>query len=356
VVTTYTHPAVLGHGVAQGWADPRTDPAGIDWAARRAAATVPFEIVDGRPVSPLAPTGIRYGRNQLGHWGDAAAADMAVTAGRGRRWLLLVERGDGLGWALPGGMAEPGETALETAVRELAEETGLHLPAGAVTQLLAPRCVPDPRGSDESWVVTTVAGVHLDGHTSEASLPPVCGDDDARRAAWLPADDYDRLTAALQYRFGGRVFAAHEALLREVLDGPDEAAGWLRAYIDDVLAVAGPDRLRELAADYLRLVDALRTTMDDLADWEPEHHAGVTDRMTRYIRHLAEARHGVCDLCQHLITAAHPTTILPEQPWWHPQRWRHALADCGHALAGCARDLRYGRRRTAHRACALRHL
>ncbi|WP_103354682.1 NUDIX hydrolase [Amycolatopsis sp. CA-128772] len=29
-------------------------------------------------------------------------------------------------WELPGGMAEPGETARETAARELAEETGIH--------------------------------------------------------------------------------------------------------------------------------------------------------------------------------------------------------------------------------------
>lgn len=46
--------------------------------------------------------------------------------------LLIRRRDDGL-WALPGGITDPGETAAETAVRELAEETGIH---GTATQLL----------------------------------------------------------------------------------------------------------------------------------------------------------------------------------------------------------------------------
>ena len=47
--------------------------------------------------------------------------------------LLLVRRGQEPGrglWSLPGGRCEPGETAAETAVREVREETGLEVAAG----------------------------------------------------------------------------------------------------------------------------------------------------------------------------------------------------------------------------------
>jgi len=47
--------------------------------------------------------------------------------------LLLVRRGHepGLGtWSLPGGRIEPGESAAEAALREVREETGLHVAVG----------------------------------------------------------------------------------------------------------------------------------------------------------------------------------------------------------------------------------
>jgi len=50
--TEYTDPTVLITGITEGWADPETDPTQIDWPARQAAALIPFEVVDGRPVSP----------------------------------------------------------------------------------------------------------------------------------------------------------------------------------------------------------------------------------------------------------------------------------------------------------------
>jgi len=58
-----------------------------------------------------------------------AGAVVHDAAGR----LLLVRRrqepGRGL-WSLPGGRCEPGESAAETAVREVREETGLDVAAG----------------------------------------------------------------------------------------------------------------------------------------------------------------------------------------------------------------------------------
>ncbi|MEU4234354.1 NUDIX domain-containing protein [Nonomuraea sp. NPDC026600] len=221
-MTTYTHPDVFDRGVREGWADPQTDPTQIDWAARQACAAIPFAVIDGRPVNPCQSTGIRYGRNQLGHWGEQLAADAVVTVDTddGRR-LAMVERVDGHGWALPGGYVEPGEDPARAAVRELAEESGLVLD-GALWQVHPARYVPDPRASDEAWMVTVPAAAHL-GTVRLDSLPALVGSDDAARAAWVRADSYAVLVADLQATYQGRVFAAHQALLQDLLTA---AAEW----------------------------------------------------------------------------------------------------------------------------------
>lgn len=213
---TFTHPSVF-EGIAAGasWADPVTDPTRIDWTARQAAAAIPFEVIDGRPVNPCARTGIRYGRNELGHWGEALAADALVFVSNPGdvRHILMIERGDGHGWAIPGGHVDPGETAVQAAARELDEETGLVIPVDAFTATPA-RYVPDPRASDEAWMVTVLCVADLG---TLGDPPHVAGDDDAARAAWIPADSYEGLVRYLADRYGGQVFPAHVAMLREAL-------------------------------------------------------------------------------------------------------------------------------------------
>ncbi|WP_327047116.1 NUDIX domain-containing protein [Microbispora sp. NBC_01189] len=217
---TYTHPDVLTKGVREGWADPETDPARIDWTPRQARAAIPFQVVDGRPVNPCERTSIRYGRNRLGHWGEALAADALVTATDpdGHRWMVMVERRDGYGWALPGGHVDPGETPTQAAIRELAEETGL---CGIASgwEAMAPRYVPDPRASDEAWMVTVPVRTHL-GTCRREDLPAVTGADDAARAAWVLADDYPQLLGYLATTYGGDVFAAHRRMLADTLTDP----------------------------------------------------------------------------------------------------------------------------------------
>ena len=220
-VRTFTDPSVL-QGIADGahWADPCMDPALIDWTERQARAAIPFEVVNGRPVNPFGPTGIRFGRNEMGHWGPADMADAVVTAGvKGCPvpLLLMVEREDGHGWAVPGGHVDDGEGSLRAALRELEEETGL-TPADVASvryRILPARYVPDPRASDEAWAVTTP--VHVDLGTLK-SLPAVTGGDDALRAMWMPAASFAMLEAAVSFIDPeNRVFPAHVPMLQEFL-------------------------------------------------------------------------------------------------------------------------------------------
>jgi ADP-ribose pyrophosphatase len=213
-VREYTDPEVLTRGVREGWADKETDPEKINWKRRKAQAEIAFQVVAGRPVNPCQRTGVRYGRNGLGLWGENLMADAIVTAvHRGVRYLLMVERGDGAGWALPGGSVEPGESGLQAALRELEEETGLAVPS-RLPKADTPVYVPDPRASDEAWAVTLPVHIRL-GHPDR--LPAVTGGDDARRAQWVCAGSYEEMTQAPAAMCGGRVFQAHVALLQRVL-------------------------------------------------------------------------------------------------------------------------------------------
>ena len=190
-----------------------TDPREIDWPTRQDRAVVPFNVdTDGLPINPIEPY-LPAGRGGLWHWGEAVAADAIVFAVDivGARHLLMVERDDDHGWALPGGMLDAGETPATAASRELAEETGLVLDAEAFA-MRPGRYVPDPRAGRAAWMVTVPGVATL--HTP--APPEVSGRDDARRAAWLPAASYAQLAVAVADR-GGSVFAAHVGLLREQL-------------------------------------------------------------------------------------------------------------------------------------------
>lgn len=218
---TFTDPEVFAAAArGESWADPETDPTRIDWVERQARALIPFKVVDGRPVNPCQTTEVRYGRNGLGHWGEQPCADALVTAknAQGHRWIVMVERADGHGWALPGGKVDPGEDPTDAAFRELREETGLDLDRSLVPyDTLLARYMPDPRGSDESWMVSALTVADLGVFPTFKQMPAVVGASDAKRARWVLADSYDVLVEHLSNVFDGHVFTAHVDLLRELL-------------------------------------------------------------------------------------------------------------------------------------------
>ncbi|OHV23255.1 hypothetical protein BBK14_24345 [Parafrankia soli] len=197
--------AGIAAGLSAGWVlDTVTDPTAVlDWPARQAAALIPFEVVDGRPVNPAGPTG-RIGRN-LKAWGENQAADPIVVAdtAAGRR-LLLIRRDDTGEWAIPGGMVDPGETASVALIRELREETGLGYAEWAM-RVLDRRIVDDPRNTDWAWIASTVALIAM------RETEPTAGSD-ATDARWWPFDTLTGLAGAIRAA-GDRLYPAHEPLL-----------------------------------------------------------------------------------------------------------------------------------------------
>jgi len=135
----------------------------------------------GRPIHPdwrelLAHPGIGLptGLGFFWRWGPNATVDALVTR-RGARGteVLLVRRRDVGKWALPGGFVDRADAGVQdAALRELAEETGLVLPAPRTEIALALRS-PNSITTLHAWTENTV--VRIDGdpdHLADAPLTP----------------------------------------------------------------------------------------------------------------------------------------------------------------------------------------
>lgn len=116
--------------------------------------------------------------------------DIALLHSAGERHhILLIKRGkDPFAgyWALPGGFIEMHETTLESARRELEEETGLK-----DIELEQFRVYDDPRRDPRGRTITIIYTAHL----LNTGLPEVKGGDDATAAKWHPVDQIPLLAS-----------------------------------------------------------------------------------------------------------------------------------------------------------------
>lgn len=133
--------------------------------------------------------------------------------------VLLVERGERPGkglYALPGGYLEPRDTLWESCLRELREETMLHLDEPAWRRALRTSRVFDhPDRSLRGRTITHV--FHFDLGYGE--LPRVQGADDAKAALWVPIAE----VGAMPERFFDDHFFILDVLLQlthQVSPGP----------------------------------------------------------------------------------------------------------------------------------------
>jgi 8-oxo-dGTP diphosphatase len=122
---------------------------------------------------------------------DVATAGVVVIDGSR---VLLIEHGEGAGhitgtWSVPAGAIDEDETARQAAVRELAEETGLHVNAEALIEL--PRLYESTvrRKSD-------VAHLSMRVFTTQSYEGSVTPSSEAI-PAWVPLDDVPALDSLL---------------------------------------------------------------------------------------------------------------------------------------------------------------
>ncbi len=114
------------------------------------------------------------------HWGLHGAAGLLLVAGRGaRRVVLLQHRAPwshhGGTWGIPGGARDTNESAVQAALRETAEETGVRCGEVAVRAE-----VVDDHGG---WSYTTVRG------SVAAPLPVAPLDGESLALDWVPLGD-----------------------------------------------------------------------------------------------------------------------------------------------------------------------
>lgn len=102
--------------------------------------------------------------------------------------VLLVERGNAPlqgYWALPGGAVETGERLEQALIREVLEETGLHVSIGPIATVFE-RIMPDSTGRCEYHYVLVDFYCSVLGGTLQAG-------DDSRQARWRDFSDLDNI-------------------------------------------------------------------------------------------------------------------------------------------------------------------
>jgi ADP-ribose pyrophosphatase len=176
----------------------------------------------GVPQNPLGRTGMR-GRGLLGRFGPNHAADPIVTRWKrsddgkvlekeGKKVLefVCIERTDGGGWAIPGGMVDPGESVSLTLKREFGEEAlnsegvsaaeKAHIEEQVATLFkggveVFAGYVDDPRNTDNAWMETVAMNFHDESGDVFGKFKLHAGDD-AGKVKWMEVSGDIKLYAS----------------------------------------------------------------------------------------------------------------------------------------------------------------
>jgi 8-oxo-dGTP pyrophosphatase MutT (NUDIX family) len=140
---------------------------------------------------------------------EFSAGGVLVRRMRGRWWVAAIRpRGKPEGvWALPKGLIDPGESAAETALREVGEETGL---TGRLEQKLGDVRYVYTRGGERIFKVVSFFLLRWSG--GRIGELPAGMELEVAEARWLPLDEAPRLLA-----YGGERDMARRAI--EALSG-----------------------------------------------------------------------------------------------------------------------------------------
>jgi ADP-ribose diphosphatase len=215
--THFVHPNVAAQPA---WAEPLDFQEALRIRATRANRE-PHELfpsyetprlVEGRPMNPRGPTGIT-GQGLLGKHGPNFACDPIVFrrhldpgTGFHKLQMIAIQRRDNGKWAIPGGMADYGETVSGTLARELREEAlGEGVPEersqaweAAFQKMFSEHgfqvycgAVDDSRNTDTSWMETSVWAFEMTAKQAEEldwdmTLRP---GDDAQDALWMDLNE-----------------------------------------------------------------------------------------------------------------------------------------------------------------------
>lgn len=108
--------------------------------------------------------------------------------------VLLIQRGINPGkgkFAMPGGFINPWEKIIDSAIRELKEETRLKVPEKVLRgSIIDSEIFDDPDRSSRGRTITQVFLFKLD---DTEKLPKVKGSDDAMDARWVPFSDFNNM-------------------------------------------------------------------------------------------------------------------------------------------------------------------
>jgi 8-oxo-dGTP pyrophosphatase MutT (NUDIX family) len=140
------------------------------------------------PISP-------YIQSLRGHVGHGLLLLPGITAvvfdDAGR--ILLNERSDNGQWALIAGVMDPGEQPADTVVREVYEETAVHVVPERVTSVLTQPTITCPNGDRCEYVDITFRCRAVGG---EARV----NDDESLAVAWFALDDLPPVADLIRHR------------------------------------------------------------------------------------------------------------------------------------------------------------